>query len=609
MELFIKAKTHRRQSTRRLPAALVVALAVFAAGTPETLAQTSTATSPLTPCGRKIIISSVVPTDECGGAFKNSPDQAALFAWNSFIALSWPAATNKRDTPDTTQFFGAGVSPLVWETMRNKVEIYPGNGNQKVGPHGAVIATQPPFQATNPPDFGYDEASDYIYAPAAVGTGDGRIAACAGQTPPAQPAWITLDETTQIKVNQTFAGILPATDSTGTNSAPQLIRYMVKANRALYQNVVGNQYWYKGTPLNTAILNFRNALSKGQTANPAAPFVEFPPKLATAPIATAHAIELKAAWRPLTAAENASGRFHTATVRYYESNTAGVPCYRENVWGLIGLHIIAKTPTAPWFIWATFEQADNILDQNGKPVEDVDGNVVSSQSSPTTPALKLIPASAGKDPAVVLSDPQAPYCANPGGRLFFRESPGEPNLPSGGNICVNQRWHDISPYVVSINQLAHQTIKDYVSQHGINNSPWFYYKLVNVQPVPFDKSEINSGSNDPAIYYTANAVIETDYTLGNYSGQIAPSGAPTDFAPDGTTPFENIVFLPFQGSGAFPKPLNMGGCTGCHASSALRGTDFSFSLVQSTVRAPEPAQAFQSTNFLLRDRSLFAPLR
>jgi hypothetical protein len=609
MEPFTEAKTYRKQLTRRLAAALSVALAVFAAGTPKALSQASTATAPLPPCGRQVIVSSVVPTDECGGAFKNSPDQAALFAWNAFIALNWPAAANKRDTPDTNKPFGADVTPLVWETMRNKVEIYPGNGKQTVGPHGATIAAQSPFNATNPPDFGYDEASDYVYAPSAVGIGDGRIAACAGQTPPAQPSWISLDETTQIKVNQTFAGILPATDPTGPNSAPQLIRYMIKANRALYQNVVGNQFWYKGVPLNTAILNFRTALSKGQAANPAVPFVEFPPQLPATSVAAGNAIELKGAWRPLTAAEKASGRFHSATVRYYEFNAAGVPCYREDVWGLIGLHIIQKTPSAPWFIWATFEQADNILDQNGKPVEDVDGNVVNAQSSPTTPALKLIPASAGKEPSVVFSDSQAPYCADPGGRLFFHESQGEPNLPSAGNICVNQRWHNISPYVVSINQLAHETIKDYVGKHGMSNSPWLYYKLVNVQPVPFDKSEINSGSNDSAIYYTANAVIETDYTLGNYSGQIAPSGAPTDFAPDGTTPFENIVFLPFQGSGAFPTPLNMGGCTGCHASSALRGTDFSFSLVQSTVRSPEPTQPFQSTNFLLRDRSLFAPLQ
>jgi len=613
MEPFIEAKTYRRPPTGRLAAALLVAVAASAAGTPKAFAQASTGPAPLMPCGRQVTVSSVVPKDECGGAFKNSPDQAALFAWNAFIALNWPAAANKRDTPDTSKFFGGDVSPLVWETMRNKVEIYPGNGNQKVGPHGATIAAQSPFKATNPPDFGYDEATDYIYAPAAVGTGDGRIAACAGQSPKAQPSWLSLDETTQIKVNQTFAGILPATDATGANRAPQLIRYMVKANRALYQNIVANQFWYKGAPLNTAILNFRTALSKGQAANPAVPFVEFSPQLATTPIATTNTIELKGAWRPLTAAEKASGRFHTATIRYYESNAAGVPCYREDVWGLIGLHIIQKTPTAPWFIWATFEQADNILDQNGKPIEDADGNVVNAQSSPTTPALKLIPASAGKDPAVVLSDPQAPYCTNPGGRLFFRESPEESNLPSGGNICVNQRWHDISPYVVSINQLAHQTIKNYIGQHGMSDSPWLYYKLVNVQPVPFDKSEINSGSNDAAIYYTANAVIETDYTLGHYSGQIAPSGAPTDFAPDGTTPFKNIVFLPFQGSGAFPTPLNMGGCTGCHASAALRGTDFSFSLVQSTVRSPEPTQPFQTTNrganFRLRDRSLFAPLR
>jgi len=47
------------------------------------------------------------------------------------------------DTPDAAQFCGqngtAGGSPLVWETQRAKVEIFPGNGNETTGPHGVII--------------------------------------------------------------------------------------------------------------------------------------------------------------------------------------------------------------------------------------------------------------------------------------------------------------------------------------------------------------------------------------------------------------------------------------------------------------------------------------
>jgi hypothetical protein len=52
-------------------------------------------------------------------------------------------------------------------------------------------------------------------------------------------------------------------------------------------------------------------------------------------------------------------------------------CYFEQKWGLIALHIIQKTPSAPAFIYATFEQADNIRRPNdAAPVEDPDGNVI-----------------------------------------------------------------------------------------------------------------------------------------------------------------------------------------------------------------------------------------
>jgi hypothetical protein len=76
-------------------------------------------------------------------------------------------------------------------------------------------------------------------------------------------------------------------------------------------------------------------------------------------------IEMKAGWRVLTDAESASGRFHTATARFYEfgkpTSSGKTYSWRQATFGLVALHVIQKTPTAPYFVYATFEQADNIL--------------------------------------------------------------------------------------------------------------------------------------------------------------------------------------------------------------------------------------------------------
>src|SRR5262245_17802981 len=67
-----------------------------------------------------------VPTDidVPGGAPNADLTQAAVFAWQEFIALNWPAAAGMRDTYDKSQSFGqngtTGGSPLVWETQRAK---------------------------------------------------------------------------------------------------------------------------------------------------------------------------------------------------------------------------------------------------------------------------------------------------------------------------------------------------------------------------------------------------------------------------------------------------------------------------------------------------------
>ena len=48
----------------------------------------------------------------------------------------------------------------------------------------------------------------------------------------------------------------------------------------------------------------------------------------------------------------------------YYTGSQGKQQYNNDVWGLVALHIIHKTITFPGFVFATFEQIDNYLDDN-----------------------------------------------------------------------------------------------------------------------------------------------------------------------------------------------------------------------------------------------------
>jgi hypothetical protein len=64
------------------------------------------------------------------------------------------------------------------------------------------------------------------------------------------------------------------------------------------------------------------------------------------------AIEIKAAWRQLTAQEAASGRFFTQQVIFYTGPQFSAK-YNNAVYGLVALHIIHKTKSFPAFVFAT----------------------------------------------------------------------------------------------------------------------------------------------------------------------------------------------------------------------------------------------------------------
>ena len=116
-----------------------------------------------------------------------------------------------------------------------------------------------------------------------------------------------------------------------TDQLGRWLRYERLMNQPEYKAIVGNK-WYQLSVLNT---------------------------LASITLPTG-SFELKSAWKILTPAEIKGGRYYTTSATVY--NTPGgakSPGANPVTLGLVGLHIIHKTPTQSGFFWSTFEQVDN----------------------------------------------------------------------------------------------------------------------------------------------------------------------------------------------------------------------------------------------------------
>lgn len=508
-----------------------------------------------------ITISPVVPTDIFSNgtpAGNATLTQAAAFAWQEFIALNWPAMKDFRDSANAALAFGSqsGKVPLVWHTFRHKVEIYPGNSQPPNGFNAAA------------PDFGYNTPPMYFYNPAKTGTPDGQVKPYGA--PSANTPWINLDENNEIGVATMFTGIADPNNFPG-----QQLLFLAKANKSEYI-YAAQRGWYSGSAdskngLATARTNTQAYIQ--QNSNTPAPG---PGKsLVSFPYGT---IEIKTAWRRLTAAEKQSGRFYSTTVRYYNTNASTKkPGYIDEEFGMVALHIIHKTPTAPYFIFATFEQADNILTTSGQPVEDVDGNIIANQNlTPLNPNFRVTNATPTTEQMF------SPTTANsqPGKSLYYTNTTGE-GLPTG-TVTINRRLHAIPSEVITVNKTAHSAIASYNQQNGVTNSPWPFYKLVNVQYKPIQKAPgVNYTGADSSTYYLANSVVESDYILQEFSGKFSNTDFTiTDYK--GTTP-SDIAYNSYN-NGKFL----MGGCMGCHGNATNNGNDYSF-ILGNPVAEPEVA--------------------
>jgi hypothetical protein len=552
-----------------------------------------------------------------GGARTATNKDAAYFAWQEFIALNWAnvpitgqaatAGPGAREFADASKQFGqpatgtsASYPALVWESTRHRSEIFTTGTNK--APNGYV--------ANASQSWGYNSTPGYVYADTI--TPSPNPSNCktiqAGLTP-----YVNLDEGSQIGLCKMYTG------NPYSNSSPgNAVLFMAKGSYMEY-GYIASRGWYNTTPLisptspgtpQNPVASFANTsgyiLTKGQLPPPgvmdgsksAGSYVSFP----------SGTLEFKAAFRVATDAERTAyengqpipGGYHVAPIRYYVQTGQNKYQYVDTCGVLLSLHIIHKTPSAPYFIFATFEHKDDVIGPDGKPTEDADGNLNSNAFTSTPPSPVPSPyvfPSSGTAPAgqylINATSPnvlEAPSQAS-GGSVSVQQFIPAPNgqgstksgsqssylntrdgststLPSANYspessayLTVNRRRFSIPQTpIVAANQDVHKLI----SQYGFNNSnnTWLNYKLVNVQWVPAGNKlqktpgklygDTSSGAK-PIIpvesYYLSNSLVETNMVLSAFSGQFGPATntadglSITDFYYNPTTYTNNNIYV------------------------------------------------------------------
>jgi cytochrome c len=190
----------------------------------------------------------------------------------------------------------ASPGPRVWETWKEASEVYLPGGG-------------------TPPAWNVPERS-------ACSAAAGRRAAKTLMR--TQKIHDGLDSNLQAAASD---GTLPATL---TDQRGRLVRYEIRFNKVAFDYIVSNKL-------------YDPVVQAGATS------IAFP----------SGAMLAKAAWREVTREEE--GQFHTVDACVCEPGPDGTAtsCSTARM-GLVGLHITQKTPSAPQWIWSTFEHIANV---------------------------------------------------------------------------------------------------------------------------------------------------------------------------------------------------------------------------------------------------------
>jgi hypothetical protein len=290
----------------------------------------------------------------------------------------------------------------------------------------------------------------------------------------------------------------------------------------------------------------------------------------TLPVGT---VEVKAAWRPIESIPAAQRyRYHTASVITY-SGTDTNPVAQTATYALIALHIIHKTPNYPAFVFATFEQVDDFMNQATNSPSGVYYVPTYQSVAYTLPTTTMFPPT-----GQTVTNPQigfnikAPSARSNGTQTKLPLGP-ETSIPNATTVTATVNGKQISVVTVPVTQPS-PTAEDILGVNsqalaamkgipGFNgNFVWQYYKLVGVQAVPTN----NETTSD---FYLANIVVES-----SQPGIQLFRGFPQ--VKSVLTNFRNQVNIS-DSSTSPPTLTSGGGCQGCHGvAQTQKGFDFSF---------------------------------
>ncbi len=220
------------------------------------------------------------------------------FSWREFVAMVWPAAKGKRGVADTTKTVG-GPGPRVFETFKSLYEVFHDDGS----------APTAAFNAYDPPGMNVCNA--------ATGFGDMVLGSKSG-----------IDDIGQAGVGE-LLGPLVAQNG-------RYVRLQTLYNKIAYDFIVSHKLYQ------------RASLPPVPSPRPELPVVQFP----------MGSVVLKASWLDLEGfTEEQKARFYSRMAMLKDPNTGQCS---KTLMGLVGMHIVVKTPSRPQWIWSSFEQIDAI---------------------------------------------------------------------------------------------------------------------------------------------------------------------------------------------------------------------------------------------------------
>ncbi|MEL6535008.1 MAG: hypothetical protein AAFQ98_06320 [Bacteroidota bacterium] len=257
--------------------------------------------------------------------------------WVLLLLLGTQCTTPNANAPETEEIDGLPVD-LALNAPTGVAADFAWN---------VFLGISAPNAAGIPQWEGYKEAYDIFLPNAATPTGWGQPTPKENHPCGALGGTKILQTTTKVspvvnETDQAVGGVLIDQES-------NLVHYEVYMNRPMFEYVAQNELY--------------NAVKQAGTQ------VAFP----------MGSMELKASWRILDPTDTALvKRYHTAEAIIYIPDSAHVEaqdclpeavkdkmevCSKQLV-GLLGLHIVYKTPSNPSFTWMTFEQVDNVEGPN-----------------------------------------------------------------------------------------------------------------------------------------------------------------------------------------------------------------------------------------------------